>query len=254
MNRVFKWTAVAAMAMLIPAAAMAAEPAATSRLQVTAYHLKPGKTDQWIKAYKDTVVPALKKAGIPWLGVSEQIFGDRPVYTTVRPLDKIAEYDGPGVLERAGLTQKQRDAYNAVADDCIVSVKRFIANQQNEFNVPTTGPAPVRVLVVYRANPGQGEALRAVLRTDALPAARQAKQAGRIAGWGVATTGQGNPGLTAVWTDLQNFAALDAPNALSQTMGAAAYALYQSRLAQVAVVEDVIVQKQVADLGYAPAN
>ncbi len=110
------------------------------------------------------------------------------------------------------------------------------------------------MLVVYRANPGQGEALRAVLRSDALPAARQAKQAGRIAGWGVATTGQGNPGLTAVWTDYPNLAALDAGNALSQTMGAPTYALYQARLAQLAVVEDVIVSKNVAELGYAPAN
>lgn len=254
MEKSLKWAAVLAMAVALPCAALAAEAPATTRIMVTISNLKPGKADEWSKAIKDTVAPALKKAGIPWYSVSEQLFGDRPVYATVRPLEKFAELDGPGPLERAGLTQKQRDAYNAIVDDCLVSQKRFIANQQNEFNVLSTGPAPIRVLTVLRANPGQGEALRTLFRTDVLPAIREAKQAGRVAGWGLATTAQGNPGLTAVWTDYPSLAALDAGNALSQSMGAPAYALFQSRLAQLAVVEDVIVQRQVAELSYAPAN
>ena len=118
MNRFFKWTAVAVMAVLIPAAALAAEQPATTRVMVTVYHLKPGKADEWNKVYKDSITPALKKAGIPWLAVSEQIFGDRPVYTHVRPLASFAELDGPNMLEKAGLTQKQRDAISAIQDDC----------------------------------------------------------------------------------------------------------------------------------------
>ena len=254
MNGLVKWTAAMAMAALVPVAALAAEQPATSRVQVTVYHLKPGKTDAWTKAFKDNVIPAVKKNGIPWYSVSEQIFGDRPVFTIVRPLDKFAELDGPGPLERAGLTQKQRDAFNAIVDDCVVSQKRFIGNVQNEFAVPATGPAPIRVMLSVRANPGQGEALRALLRTDVLPAMRQAKQAGKIAGWGVGTSGQGNPGLTAIWTDYPNLAALDAGNVMAQTMGAPAYALFQARLAQLAVVEDSTVSRAVAELSYAPAN
>ena len=144
---------------------------------------------------KDTVVPALKKAGIPWYAVSEQIFGDRPVYTTIRPLDSFAELDGPGALERAGLTQKQRDAFNAIADDSIVSQKRFIVNNQTEFSIPATGPNPVSVLTVIRANPGQAGALRDLLRTSLLPAMRAAKQAGTIAGFGVIDHGAGQSGI-----------------------------------------------------------
>ena len=254
MEKSLKWAAVLAMAVALPCAALAAEAPATTRIMVTISNLKPGKADEWSKAIKDTVVPALKKAGIPWYGVSEQLFGDRPVYATVRPLEKFAELDGPGALERAGLTQKQRDAFSAITDDSMVSQKRFIANVQNEFNVPLTGPAPIRIVTVLRANPGQGEALQALFRTDVLPAIRQAKQAGRIAGFGLATTGQGNPGLTVVWVDYPNLAALDAGNMLSQTMGAPAYALFLARVAQLAVVEDTIVQRQVAELSYAPAN
>jgi hypothetical protein len=250
-----KWTTLLALSMLLPAAALAAEqPAATSRIMVTINHLKPGRGDEWSKAIKDTVTPALKKAGISWYTVSEQIFGDRPVFTTIRPLEKFAELDGPGALERAGLSEKQRDAFSAVADDSIVSQRRFIASNLTEFAVPATGPVPIQVLLVLRPNPGQGAALQALLRTEVLPVMRQAKQAGKIASWGVATTGQGNPGLTVTSTGYANLAALDAGNVLSQAMGASAYAQFQTRMAQLAVVEDSIVNRWVADLSYAPAN
>jgi hypothetical protein len=247
-------TAALAMAVLLPAAALAAEPPATTRVQVTVNHLKPGKTDAWVKAYKDTVVPALKKAGIPWYAVSEQVFGDKPVYTHIRPLDKLAELDGPGPLERAGLTQKQRDAVGAILNDSRVSQSVFLVNEQNEFAVPANGPAPIHTLIMLRPRPGQGAALTALLRTDVLPAMRQAKQAGRIASWGVSTTGQGRPGLTVISTGYPNLAALDAGNVMAQTMGAPAYALFQLRLSQLAVVEDSITTRQVADLSYSPGN
>jgi hypothetical protein len=254
MNGLFKLAAIAAMAVLIPAAALAAEPPATTRVIVTVYHLKPGKADEWNKVYRESVTPALKKSGVPWFAVSEQLFGDRPVYTHIRPLASFAELDGPGPLERAGLTQKQRDAISAIQDDCVVSMERFIGNIQNEFAVPATGPAPIRIMQSLRAHPGKGDALRALLRSDVLPAMRQAKQAGRIGGWGVGTSAQGRPGLTAVWTDYPNLAALDAGNPMSQTMGAPAFALYQARLAQLAVVEDVTVSRYIPEMSYAATN
>jgi hypothetical protein len=254
MGTLSRFAAALAMAVVLPAAALAAEPPATTRVQVTINHLKAGKTDAWVKAYKDTVLPALKKAGIPWYTVSEQVFGDKPVYTHIRPLDKFAELDGPGVLDRVGLPQKQREAAQAILNDSRVSQKVFIVNEQNEFAVPASGPAPIHTLLMLRSRAGQGAALLALLRADVLPAMRQAKQAGKIASWGVSTTGQGYPGLTVISTGYPNLAALDAGNAMAQAMGAPAYALYQMRLAQLADVEDAIVSRQVADLSYSPGN
>jgi hypothetical protein len=254
MKKLFKWAAVLAMAALLPAATLAAEAPTSTRIMVTINHLKPGKTDQWRKAIQDTVVPAMKKAGVPSYSVSEQIFGERPVYTTIRPLPSFSELDGPGLLLRAGLTQKQVDAFNALADDSISSQQRFIANNQTEFSVPATGPATVTVLTVIRADPGQGGALRDLLRTSLLPAMRAAKQAGTIAGFGVSTTGQGNPGLTVVSVSYANLAGLDkGPQALD-SMGPAGRELFFSRISQLGVVEDVIVNRRVADLSYAPAR
>jgi hypothetical protein len=254
MKGFFKWTAVLAMAVALPIAGLAAEAPTSTRAMVTINHVKPGKGDEWQKAIKDTVVPAFKKAGIPWYTVSEQIFGDRPVYTTIRPLDSFAALDGPGPLLQAGLTQKQVDAFNAIADDSIASQKRFIVNSQTEFSVPATGPAPVTVLTVIRANPGQGGALRDLLRTSLLPAMRAAKQAGTIAGFGVSTTGQGNPGLTVISVSYPNLAGLDNNNGPLESMGPAGRELFVSRISQLGVVEDVIVNRRLADLSYAPAN
>jgi hypothetical protein len=253
MDRLIKWTAVLAMAVAFPCAALAAEAPTSTRIVVTINHLKPGKTDQWRKAIQDTVVPAMKKAGVPSYSVSEQIFGERPVYTTIRPLPAFAELDGPGPLERAGLTQKQRDAFNATVDDCLVSSLRFIANAQEEFSVPATGPAPVTVLNVMRPNPGQAGAVRDLLRTSLLPAMQAAKKAGKIAGFGVATTGQGNPGLTVISVSYPNLAGLDNNNPL-ESMGPAGIQLFLMRLQQLGVQVDTIVNRNVAELSYAPAR
>jgi hypothetical protein len=110
------------------------------------------------------------------------------------------------------------------------------------------------VLTVIRANPGQGGALRDLLRTSLLPAMRAAKQAGTIAGFGVSTTGQGNPGLTVISVSYPNLAGLDNNNGPLESMGPAGRELFVSRISQLGVVEDVIVNRRLADLSYAPAN
>jgi hypothetical protein len=243
-------SAILAMALLIPGLAAAAEAPATTRYIVTINKLKPGSADAWQKVYRESVVPALKKAGIPFFSVAEQIFGERPVFVHVRSLDKFGELDGPGVFQRAGLSQKQIDSINAIRDAALVSEDRFVANGLNELMVPSGPNAPVRVVQFFRPNPGQGDALRALLRSDLLPAWQQAKQAGRISGAGVATTAQGRPGLYILWTDYPSLAALDAGNALQQTMGAPAYALYQTRLALLGRVEESSVSRRIADISY----
>ena len=254
MRAIAKWVAVLAMAVAFPASTFAAEAPTSTRLMVTIYHLKPGKVDAWIKARQDTVMPALKKAGIPWITTSEQIFGDRPVYTTIRPLTSFSELDGPGPLLRSGLTQKQVDAFNAITDDATVSVDRFIVNTQTEFSIPATGPAPVSILTVLRPNPGQGEALRDLVRSSLLPAMRAAKQAGTIAGFSLSTTAQGRPGLMVLSVSQPNLAALDNGNRVIASMSEAQRELFLMQLWQIAVQEDLIVNRQVAELSYAPAN
>jgi hypothetical protein len=89
----------------------------------------------------------------------------------------------------------------------------------------------------FRPNPGQGAAFQALLRSDVLPAWQKAKQAGHIAGAGVATTAQGMPGLYIIWVHYPNLAALDRGNMLQETMGATTYSLFLLRVAHMGHVE-----------------
>jgi len=243
-------SAIVAMAMMIPGLAVAAEAPATTRYMVTINKLKPGSAEAWQKVYRESVTPALKKAGIPFFSAAEQIFGERPVFVHVRSLDKFGELDGPGPFLRAGLSQKQIDSINAVRNAALISEDRYIVNSLNDLLVQSGPDASIRVVQFIRPNPGQGDALRSLLRSDVFPAWQQAKQAGRIAGAGVATSGQGRPGFYIVWTDYPNLAALDAGNAIQQTMGAPAFALFQARLAQLGRVEESSVSRRIPEMSY----
>jgi hypothetical protein len=243
-------TVIAAMALLIPGIVAAAEPPATTRYLVTINKLKPGSAATWQKLYLESVVPALKKSGITFFSVSENVIGERPVFVNIRSLDKFGDLDGQGPLLRGGLSQKQADAINAARNAVLVSEDRYVANTQNEFIVPTAPEATIRVVQFFRPNPGQAEAFRALLRSSVLPAWQQAKKSGRISGAGVATTGQGKPGLTVIWVDYMNMAGLDGGNMLEQSMGAAGYALYQARLAQLGRIEESSVSRRIPELSF----
>jgi hypothetical protein len=244
-------TVIAAMALLVPGIVAAADAPATSRYLVTVNKLKPGSSADWQKLYLESVVPALKKSGITFYSVSENIIGERPVFVHIRSLEKFGDLDGQGPLLRAGLSQKQVDALNKARNAALVSEDRFVANSLNELVVPSGPEASIRVVQFFRANPGQADAYRDLLRSAVLPAWMKAKSSGRISGAGVATTGQGRPGLTIVWVDYPNMAALDAGNMLQQTMGAAEYALFQARLAQLGQLEDSSVARHIPELSYA---
>lgn len=250
MNTSRRLMVIAAMGLMLSGIAAAADTPTTTRYLVTVNKLKPGSADEWRKVYQDSVVPALKKSGITFFSVSETIFGERPSFVHVRSLEQFGELDGQGPFLRAGLSQKQIDAINAVRDAALVSEDRFVANVLNEFVVPAGPEASIRVAQFFRANPGQGDALRDLLRSSLLPAWKQAKSSGRISGAGVAASAQGRPGLTIIWVDYPNLAALDAGNALQQTMGAPAFALYQARLAQLGHLEESSVTRRIPELSY----
>jgi hypothetical protein len=244
----------AALMLMASGLALAGEAPATTRYMVTEYRLHPGAQQAWEK-YVDSAIPALRKAGIGSLQVSSVLFGPRPAYIHIRPLDKFGELDGPGPFERAGLTEKQIASMNAARDKLLISEDRYIATVVPDLVVPSAaGSWTIRVVQFFRPNPGQGDALRALIRSDVLPAWRQAQQAGRLAGAGVGNTGQGRPGLVVVWTDYRNLAALDGGNPLQLTMGAAPFALFQSRLAQLGAIEDSTIMRRVDALSYSTPN
>jgi hypothetical protein len=98
-------------------------------------------------------VPALKKAGIEEFTVYQTLIGDTSEFVIVRPLPSLAEFDGPGALERA-LGKDKADVLEAKLRDCIISMHRSIENRRDELFLD---PGSARALFMsrYRALPGK---------------------------------------------------------------------------------------------------
>lgn len=222
----------------------------TTRILVTVAHLKPEKVNEWRSLQQNEVIPALKKAGITSRTVLETLFGDRPEFITLRPLESFAEFDGEGPIAKA-LGAKAAAALGAKIQACEVSTQRYIINRQNEFTVGKID-APIRVTTTYRINPGQAQTYRQFMRDYVLPLDRRGVQENKAAGFSVAVTGNGSPepGLWIQSTYLPNAAALDAPGLANQLLDEAQRNLLNARVAGMRVTVRNTVRRTVPELSY----
>ena len=86
-------------------------------LSITVVSVKPEMMMEFQNFMKNTTNPALKKGGLKWREVWQNTgaAGDAFEYVLVTPVGKLAEFDGPGAIEKAsvrrGLSRgKQRRA------------------------------------------------------------------------------------------------------------------------------------------------
>ena len=82
-----------------------------NRSLVVVVQVKPEMVDEWLKLQKDTVVPELKKAGVPSRTVySSRVFGTAFEYRIVQPLNRFADFDS-AALQAAGKMQEYQELY-----------------------------------------------------------------------------------------------------------------------------------------------
>jgi hypothetical protein len=193
---------------------------------------------------------ALAPLGVSTRTVLETVFGDRPEYVTIRPLESFAEFDGEGLLQSA-LGEREAAALIAKLQACEVSNVRFILNRQDEFTIGDTA-APIRVTTYYQVNPGAGPLYREFLRDEVLPLNRQALESGKIAGFGVSIWAQGSPqpGVWSQTTYLPNAAALDAGGIAGQLLGDAGVQALGARAAQLRTTVRTVVRRRLPELSY----
>lgn len=234
----------------------AAQPAVT-RILVQATVLKPGRAAEWRALQRDEVLPALKKAGVPWRDTLETVFGDQQEVITLRPLTNFAEFDAAEDILTRTLGARAADALRAKLQDCTVSTQRYVVARQEALSITPGGAAgPIRVTTTFRVNPGEAPSFTDFLRSDVVPAMQQAKTAGKITGYGVSNAAQGSPeqGARILTTYFANLAAYDASIAngglVEQTVGAARARELGAKQAQFGAALRVIIRRRVADLSY----
>jgi hypothetical protein len=222
----------------------------TTQYVVAIIQLKPDMVDEWRELQESEIVPALRQAGVPTRTVLETLFGDRPEFVTIRPLDSFAEYDGPGILQTT-LGEREAESIIARLQTYEVSTQRIIVDRENEFDVGDT-TAPVRITTWYKVNPGAAPLYRAFLREEVIPALQQAADRDLIAGYTVSTLGFGAP-EAGIWSQSlyrTNVGSLDSGNPVTEILGAAGAQALAARANQLRTTVRTTVRRIVPELSY----
>lgn len=150
------------------------QPAPSNWQVVTTFHIKPDYRTEFEATQKE-VTAAYKKAGVPYRVVVQTMFGDLMEYTSVAPITKFAEWDGPNVLVKAlGDAGSQRLLKRSGA--YLLSVQRVGVLGLDDISIQTPGdPGEYIHVQTFHLRPGKGADFAAFMKSDYLPALRKAE-------------------------------------------------------------------------------
>ena len=200
--------ALAAIVAVSRAQAPAQQGPPPQRIQVTVIQLKPDMMTTWEDLQKNEMIPAQKKAGLPWRhtlanGASGQGF----TRITIVPLANYAQFDMPGFITRA-VSAEANANYNAKLRPTIESQRAAIVTLQADLSIQSNSTTIQGFQVVQTVEllPGKGDDFAASMREDYLPAYKKAG----VKDYWVFNTNQGGPGgERTLVRPIANYAELD---------------------------------------------
>ena len=147
-------------------------------LNITVVSVKPGMNAEFQDFIKNTTNPALKKGGLMWRGVwqSTAAGGDAFEYVMVSPVGKLAEYDGPGALEK-GLGAQGFAAWQTKASTMVTSVHRFIVRTRPDlsFERQPAGQPKLAVVTSIHVAPNRNSDFENYVKNEFMPVMKQAQ-------------------------------------------------------------------------------
>jgi len=206
---------LAAIVAVSRAQAPAQQQPLPPRLVVTVTQLKPDMVATWEDLQKNELIPAQKKAGLPWRhtlgnGVSGQSF----TRVTIGPITSYAQLDMPGFITRA-VSAEANANYNAKIRPTIESQRQYVQTLQGDLSIVSNSTTMLPLLVVQSVEllPGKGNDFAASMKEDYLPAYKKAG----VKDYWVFVTNQGGPGGERVLVrPIAKYADLDRPGLLPQ--------------------------------------
>jgi hypothetical protein len=223
-------------------------------VSITVVSVKPEMALEFQNFMKNTTNPALKKGGVKWREVwqSTGAAGDAFEYVLVTPVAKLADFDGPGPLEK-GLGAQGVPAWQAKAGSLVNSVRRYIVRARPDLSFATQRTGAPKLAVVHSVHVAanrNGE-YEDYLKNDFVPAMKQAGVTYLV--YQTLFGGDANEYVTLTMRD--SFADLDKGPVLVQALGAeAAQKLMQKMPAGAVVHLERSIARFVPDLSIAPAT
>jgi hypothetical protein len=213
------------MIAMHPHAALGQNPTPTPQaaptpefLSITVVSVKPEMMVEFQNFMKTTTNPALKKGGLKWREVWQNTgaAGDAFEYVLVSPVAKLAEFDGPGALEK-GLGAQGWPAWQTKAASLVTSVRRFIIRTRPDlsFAGQRTGPPKLAVVSFVHVAPNRNDDYENFLKNDFVPVMKQAGVTYLVSQ--TIFGGNGNEYITLTMRD--SFADLDKGPVVVQALG-----------------------------------
>ena len=223
-------------------------------LSITVVSVKPEMMAEFQNFMKNTTNPALKKGGLKWREVWQTTgaAGDAFEYVLVTPVAKLADFDGPGPLEK-GLGAQGVSAWQTKAGSLVNSVRRFIVRTRPDLSFATqrTGAPKLAVVHSVRVAPNRNSDYENYLKNDFVPVMKQAGVTYLVSQ--TIFGGDGNEYVTLTMRD--SFADLDKGPVLIQALGAeAAQKLVEKMPAGAVVHLERSIARFVPELSIMPAT
>ena len=186
--------------------AAAAQP--PQRIAVTVTHVKPEMIGAFQALVKAEAIPAEKKAGLAWRTTyTSAPIGEAGVFVSVRPVTSLAQYDGPGSLERA-LGPDGAAKYLAKLRPMTVSQRTLIQTQQPNLSIESNATQPAKLILVQDVylHPDKGPAFNDIMASQIVPALKKVG----VKDYWVFTTNFGGPfQMRTIVEPIPNFEALE---------------------------------------------
>ena len=223
-------------------------------LSITVVSVKPEMMVEFQNFMKNTTNPALKKGGLTWREVWQNTgaAGDAFEYVLVTPVAKLADFDGPGALEK-GLGPQGVPAWQAKAGSLVNSVRRFIIRTRPDlsFAAQRTGAPKLAVVHFVHVAANRNGDYENYLKNDFVPVMKQAGVTYLVSQ--TIFGGNGNEYITLTMRD--SFADLDKGPVHIQVLGQeAAQKLTQKMPAGAVVHVERSLTRFVPDLSIMPAT
>lgn len=204
--------------------------------------------DAYHALVRDELVPAQKKAGLPWRATYRPAsYGDAFTFVAVLPVANYAQFDQPNPVQKA--LGDRAAKFNQRLRQMILSRETIGQTLQPEFSIESgsTTHAPLILVQQRKLLPGRAAEFNQLLTSQLLPAYRKAG----IKDFWMHFTNFGAPiGRTSV-RPIASFAELDSPQSpLAKALGAeAAQKINQQLIAMTDTLENTVM-RLVPELSY----
>jgi hypothetical protein len=149
-----------------------AKPPASAFLSITVVKVKPEMAVEFQNYMKNTTNPALRKGGLKWRDVWQSTLasGDSSEFVIVTPVDKFADFDGPGPMQKA-LGSEGFAAWLAKASSFIRDVRRYIIRTRPDLSTmgKRTGPPKLAVVSSVHVATGRNEDFENYAKNEFVP-------------------------------------------------------------------------------------